>query len=179
MNEEEILEIIRQYEYVPKAIMERLFCNSQYDYVNEKIRKYLDRRLKQLVLDKYISFRSEDDAYCVPLFSGKINRDRLKALWVLTQFEGVTRHYAGKDFIQVFFIAKGTLYEIVSLSSKTYRIAVAAINQNTDKKNMPRRIVIVENEDEANLIGNGILREINCVALCTVSNDGVIESYDI
>ena len=37
----------------------------------------------------------------------------------------------------------------------------------------------MENEDEANLIGNGILREINCVALCTVSNDGVIESYDI
>lgn len=112
-------------------------------------------------------------------FSGKINRDRLKALWVLTQFEGVTRHYAGKDFIQVVFIAKGTLYEIVSLSSKTYRIAVAAINQNTDKKNMPKRIVIVENEDEANLIGNSVLQEINCVALCTVSNDGVIESYDI
>ena len=61
----------------------------------------------------------------------------------------------------------------------TYRIAVAAINQNTDKKNMPKRIVIVENEDEAKLIGNGTLREINCVALCTVSNDGVIESYDI
>ena len=61
----------------------------------------------------------------------------------------------------------------------TYRIAVAAINQNTDKKNMPKRIVIVENEDEAKLIGNGVLREINCAALCTVSDDGVIESYDI
>ena len=179
MNEEEILEIIRQYEYVPRAIMERLFCDSQYDYVNDTIRKYLNRRLKQLAMDKYISYRTEDDAYCVPLFSGKINRDRLKALWVLTQFEGVTRHYTGKDFIQVVFIAKGTLYEIVVLSSKNYRIAVAAINQNTDKKNMPKRIVIVENEDEANLIGNGVLREINCVALCTVSNDGVIESYDI
>ena len=179
MNEEEILEIIRQYEYVPKAIMERLFCNSQYDYVNEKIRKYLDRRLKQLVLDKYISFRSEDDAYCVPLFSGKINRERIKALWVMTQFDGITKHYSGKDFIQIVFAAKGTLYEIVSLSSKTYRIAVAAINQNTEKKNMPKRIVIVENEDEANLIGNSVLQEINCVALCTVSNDGVIESYDI
>ena len=130
-------------------------------------------------MDKYISYRAEDDAYCVPLFSGKINRDRLKALWVLTQFEDVTRHYAGKDFIQVVFIAKGTLYEIVVLSSKNYRIAVTAINQNTDKKNMPKRIVIVENEDEANLIGNSVLREINCVALCTVSNDGVIESYDI
>ena len=179
MNEEELIEIIRQYEYVPRIIMERLFCTSQYDYVNNTIIKYLNRRLKQLAVDKYISYRAEDDAYCVPLFSGKINRDRLKALWVLTQFEGVTRHYAGKDFIQVVFIAKGTLYEIVSLSSKTYRIAVTAINQNTDKKNMPKRIVIVENEDEANLIGNSVLQEINCVALCTVSNDGVIESYDI
>ena len=46
----------------------------------------------------------------------------------------------------------------------TYRIAVTAINQNTDKKNMPKRIVIVENEDEANLIGNSVLQEINCVA---------------
>ena len=179
MNEEEILEIIRQYEYVPRAIMERLFCGSQYDYVNDTIRKYLNRRLKQLAMDKYISYRAEDDAYCVPLFSGKINRNRIKALLVLTQFEGVTRHYTGKDFIQVVFIAKGTLYEIVVLSSKNYRIAVAAINQNTDKKNMPRRIVIVENEDEANLIGNGVLRGINCAALCTVSDDGVIESYDI
>ena len=71
MNEEEILEIIRQYEYVPKAIMERLFCNSQYDYVNDTIRKYLNRRLKQLAMDKYISFRSEDNAYCIPLFRGK------------------------------------------------------------------------------------------------------------
>ena len=51
--------------------------------------------------------------------------------------------------------------------------------QTSNKKNLPKRSVIVENEDEANLIGNSVLQEINCVALCTVSNDGVIESYDI
>lgn len=70
------------------------------------------------------------------------------------------------------------LYEIVRLSSKTYRIAVAAINQDTDKKNMPKRIVIVDNENEANRIGNNILKELNCVALCTVSDDGEIISYE-
>ena len=50
MNEEELIEIIRQYEYVPRIIMERLFCTSQYDYVNNTIIKYLNRRLKQLAL---------------------------------------------------------------------------------------------------------------------------------
>lgn len=70
------------------------------------------------------------------------------------------------------------LYEIVRLSSTTYRIAVAAINQDTDKKNMPKRIVIVDNENEANRIGNNILKELNCVALCTVSDDGEIISYE-
>ena len=179
MSEEDIIDVVRQYEYVPRALMEQLFCVSQYDYVNDKIIRYLDRRLKQLVLDKYIAYRENEDAYCVPLFSGKINYDRIKALWVLTQFDDITQHYVGRDFIQVVFVSKGTLYEVVVLSSKTYRIAVTAINQNTDKKNMPKRIVIVENEEEANLIGNSILREINCIALCTVSRDGKIESYDI
>ena len=51
MNEEEIIEIIRQYEYVSRAIIERLFCDSQYDYVNDTIRKYLNRRLRELAVD--------------------------------------------------------------------------------------------------------------------------------
>ena len=71
------------------------------------------------------------------------------------------------------------LYEIVHISSKTFRIEVAAINQNIDRKNMPKRIVIVDNEDEANQIGNNILKELNCVALCTVSDNGEIISYEV
>ena len=71
------------------------------------------------------------------------------------------------------------LYEIVHISSKTFRIEVTAINQNIDRKNMPKRIVIVDNEDEANQIGNNILKELNCVALCTVSNSGEIISYEM
>ena len=44
---------------------------------------------------------------------------------------------------------------------------------------MPKRIVIVDNEDEANQIGNNILKELNCIALCTVSDSGEIISYEM
>ena len=180
MTEQEIINVIRQYEYVPKEILERLFCSSPYDYVNKKNIRYLERKLKQLVQNRCIDYQTDGDAYCVPVFSGKINHELLKALWVLTQFDNVTRHFAGTDFVNIIFTADdNALYEIISLSSKTYRMVTAAINRNTDKKNMPKRIVMVDSEDEANCIGNSILKEINCVALCTVCIDGKIESYDI
>ena len=79
----------------------------------------------------------------------------------------------------VFMTSENELYEIVHLSSKTYRIVLAAVNKNLEKKNMPKRIVIVDNESEANNISNEVLQEINCVSLCTADNDGHIESYEI
>ena len=173
MTEQEIINIIRQYEYVPKDLLKKLLCRN-----DSKDEDYLERKLRYLVGIRCIEYLKNEDAYCVPVFSGKVDKNRLKALWLLTQFENVSEHYAGSNFILIIFMSGKELYEIVHLSSTTYRIAVAAINQNTDKKNMPKRIVIVDNEDEANRVGNNILKEINCVALCTVSDDGEINSYE-
>ena len=59
------------------------------------------------------------------------------------------------------------------------RNAIFTTQNKGHTENMPKCIVIVDNEDEANRIGNNILKEINCVALCTVSNDGNISSYEV
>ena len=174
MTEQEIINIIRQYEYVPKDLLKKLLCRN---YIKDE--DFLERKLRYLVGIRCIEYLKNEDAYCVHVFGGKVNKERLKALWLLTQFEKISEHYAGSNFVLIVFMSGKELYEIVHLFSKTYRIEVTAINQNTEKKNMPKRIVIVDNEDEANRIGNNILKEINCVALCTVSNDGNISSYEV
>ena len=174
MIEQEIINIIGQYEYIPKKLLKKLLCRN--DSKNED---YLERRLRYLSEIRCIEYLNNEDAYCVPVFSGKVNKDRLKALWLLTQFKDVSEHYAGNNFVLIVFVSGKDLYEIVHISSKTFRIEVTAINQNIDRKNMPKRIVIVDNEDEANQIGNNILKELNCVALCTVSDSGEIISYEM
>ena len=174
MTEQEIINIIRQYEYIPKDLLKKLLCRN-----GSKDEDYLERKLRYLVGIRCIEYLKNEDAYCVPVFSGKVDKNRLKALWLLTQFEDVSEHYAGSNFILIVFVSGKDLYEIVHISSKTYRIEVAAINQNIDRKNMPKRIVIVDNEDEANQIGNNILKELNCIALCTVSDNGEIISYEM
>jgi hypothetical protein len=174
MTEQEIINIIRQYEYIPKDLLKKLLCRNDC-----KDEDYLERKLRYLAGIRCIEYLKNEDAYCVPVFSGKVNKDRLKALWLLTQFEDVSDHYAGSNFVLIVFVSGKDLYEIVHISSNTYRIEVAAINQNIDRKNMPKRIVIVDNEDEANQIGNNILKELNCAALCTVSDNGEIISYEM
>ena len=173
MTEQNIVDLIRQYEYVPKVIIEKLLC------ADEKNISYLERKLRYLSENRCIEYLKNEDAYCVPVFSGKVNKDRLKALWLLTQFKDVSEHYAENNFVLIVFVSGKELYEIVHISSKTFRIEVTAINQNIDRKNMPKRIVIVDNEDEANHIGNNILKELNCIALCTVSDSGEIISYEM
>ena len=174
MTEQEIINIIRQYEYIPKDLLKKLLCRN-----DSKDEDYLERKLRYLAGIRCIEYLKNEDAYCVPVFSGKVNKDRLKALWLLTQFEDVSDHYAGNNFVLIVFVSEKDLYEIVHVSSKTYRIEVTAINQNTDRKNMRKRIVIVDNEDEANQIGNNILKELNSIALCTVSDNGEIISYEM
>ncbi len=182
MDENEIIEIIRTYEYIPHKVLIALCCNSQSRLDFEKNRKYLERSLKRLTIERYIEYNKKQDAYCVPLFSGKINKERIKALWLLTQFDNIKFHTVSNGFVQVVFTTEDNiLYEIVTLSSKTYRIVTASINQNLDlnKRNMPKRIVIVEDYYEANSISDKTLKDINCIALCTVSDEFMIESYDI
>ncbi len=119
------------------------------------------------------------NAYCVPLFSEEINRDLIKALWILTEFD-VKEHYAGESLVLIIFMtSQNQLYEIVHLSSKTYRIVMTAINRNVDKRDMPKRIAIVDSDEEADKIPDEVLHEINCASLCRVDNDGNIESYEI
>ena len=160
MTEQDIIDTIRQYKYIPEKLLFKLFCNGCYDYVNDKDAKYLQRTLKRLTGEKKIEYNSDRNAYCVPLFSEEINRDLIKALWILTEFD-----------VKV--------YEIVHLSSKTYRIVMTAINRNVDKRDMPKRIAIVDSDEEADKISDETLHEINCVSLCRVDNDGNIESYEI
>ena len=179
MTEQEIIDTIRQYQCIPKKLLFKLFCNGCYDYVNDKNAKHLQRVLTRLVNEKTIEYNGDRDAYSVPLFSEEINRDLIKALWVLTEFD-VKEHYAGENLVLIIFMTRqGELYEIVHLSSKTYRIVMTAINRNVEKRDMPKRIVIVDNDDEADKISDEILQKINCVSLCTVDNDGHIESYEI
>ena len=179
MTEQDIIDTIRQYKYIPEKLLFKLFCNVCYDYVNDKNAKYLQRTLKRLTGEKKIEYHSDRNAYCVPLFSEEINRDLIKALWILTEFD-VKEHYAGESLVLIIFMtSQNQLYEIVHLSSKTYRIVMTAINRNVDKKDMPKRIAIVDNDEEADKISDEVLHEINCVSLCRVDNDGNIESYEI
>ena len=179
MTEQDIIDTIRQYKYIPEKLLFKLFCNGCYDYVNDKNAKYLQRTLKRLTGEKKIEYHSDRNAYCVPLFSEEINRDLIKALWILTEFD-VKEHYAGESLVLIIFMtSQNQLYEIVHLSSKTYRIVMTAINRNVDKKDMPKRIAIVDNDEEADKISDEVLHEINCVSLCRVDNDGNIESYEI
>ena len=94
MTEQDIIDTIRQYKYIPEKLLFKLFCNGCYDYVNDKDAKYLQRTLKRLTGEKKIEYNSDRNAYCVPLFSEEINRDLIKALWILTEFD-VKEHYAG------------------------------------------------------------------------------------
>ena len=195
MTEQDIIDTIRQYKYIPEKLLFKLFCNGCYDYVNDKNAKYLQRTLKRLTGDKNakylqrtlkrltgekkIEYNSDRNAYCVPLFSEEINRDLIKALWILTEFD-VKEHYAGESLVLIIFMtSQNQLYEIVHLSSKTYRIVMTAINRNVDKRDMPKRIAIVDSDEEADKISDEVLHEINCVSLCRVDNDGNIESYEI
>ena len=179
MTEQDIIDTIRQYKYIPKKLLFKLFCNGCYDYVNDKNAKYLQRTLKRLTGEKKIEYHSDRNAYCVPLFSEEINRDLIKALWILTEFD-VKEHYAGESLVLIIFMtSQNQLYEIVHLSSKTYRIVMTAINRNVDKRDMPKRIAIVDSDEEADKIPDEVLHEINCASLCRVDNDGNIESYEI
>ena len=179
MTEQDIIDTIRQYKYIPEKLLFKLFCNGCYDYVNDKNAKYLQRTLKRLTGEKKIEYHSDRNAYCVPLFSEEINRDLIKALWILTEFD-VKEHYAGESLVLIIFMtSQNQLYEIVHLSSKTYRIVMTAINRNVDKRDMPKRIAIVDSDEEADKISDEVLHEINCVSLCRVDNDGNIESYEI
>ena len=189
MTEQDIIDTIRQYKYIPEKLLFKLFCNGCYDYVNDKNAKYLQRTLKRLTgekkieyhsdREKKIEYHSDRNAYCVPLFSEEINRDLIKALWILTEFD-VKEHYAGESLVLIIFMtSQNQLYEIVHLSSKTYRIVMTAINRNVDKRDMPKRIAIVDSDEEADKISDEVLHEINCVSLCRVDNDGNIESYEI
>ena len=172
IDESDILDLIQQFEYVPRGIIEKLLCRNQKDV------SYLNRLLRRLIYEKTITIHDNGKAYSVPLFNGQVNDDRMKALWILTQFKNVDMYFAGKDFIQIVFISNNSLYEIITLNPSTYRIVVQAVNKNTDPKNMPKRIVIVNSEEEANMISNDTLTELNCVALCTVDMNGNIESFD-
>ena len=174
IDELDIIDLLQQFGYVPRRIIEKLLCKNQKDLA------YLNRELKRLVYEKTIIAHETDTgkAYSVPLFNGQTHNDRIKALWILTQFKDVDQYFSGKDFIQIVFISHNTLYEIITLNPSTYRIVVQAVNQNTEPKNMPKRIVIVNSEEEANMISNDILSELNCIALCTVDMDGNIESFD-
>ena len=175
MTEQDIIDTIRQYKYIPEKLLFKLFCNGCYDYVNDKNAKYLQRTLKRLTGEKKIEYHSDRNAYCVPLFSEEINRDLIKALWILTEFD-VKEHYAGESLVLIIFMtSQNQLYEIVHLSSKTYRIVMTAINRNVDKRDMPKRIAIVDNDEEADKISDEVLHEINCVSLCRVDNDGNME----
>ena len=177
MTEQDIIDTIRQYKYIPEKLLFKLFCNGCYDYVNDKNSKYLQCTLKRLTGEKKIEYNSDRNAYCVPLFSEEINCDLIKALWILTEFD-VKEHYAGESLVLIIFMtSQNQLYEIVHLSSKTYRIVMTAINSNVDKRDMPKRIAIVDSDEEADKISDEVLHEINCVSLCRVDNDGNIESY--
>ena len=69
MTEQDIIDTIRQYKYIPEKLLFKLFCNGCYDYVNDKNAKYLQRTLKRLTGEKKIEYHSDRNAYCVPLFS--------------------------------------------------------------------------------------------------------------
>ena len=55
MTEQDIIDTIRQYKYIPEKLLFKLFCNGCYDYVNDKNAKYLQRTLKRLTGEKRLN----------------------------------------------------------------------------------------------------------------------------
>lgn len=177
--EDTVLHLIREYECVPRLVFFQLF-KGENENANQKKRKFLRRCLGRLTRERYIDYKLKQDVYCIPTFDGKVSELLVKALWIMIQFDNVRENYAGSHGILIVFTRDNdnSLYEIVHLSSKTYRMTVEAINRDTEAGNMPKRIVIVDDDEEADRISDNTLKEVNCIALCSVSDDGSIESYD-
>ena len=178
--EKSITHMIREYECVPRKILYQRFCSEDNEQLNRKRKRKLSSCLRRLVRESYINYRLNEDVYCLPTSDGKVSKRLIKSLWILNQFSDINEEYAGTKGVLIFFMLKDddSLYEIIHLSSKDYRITAAAINGQIDSDHIPKRIVLVDGDDEADRIPKQILKEINCITMCTVAADGSIESYD-
>ena len=176
MLDDEIVRVIAEYEYVPYQLLQDILRCSR-----TRIRdlKHIRSRLKYLTANGYIEHIKDKDAYCITGSFAKEDKHRLKALTVLSQFGNVTYHSVGTGFVDVVFMSDNELYEIVNISSSNYRVAEMSLSRNIDKRHIPKRILIAETENDADELPDSVLKELNCVALCTVDDNGSISSYDI
>lgn len=167
------LETIRKYKCVPREVLFSLLCNNK-----KQDKKFVCRSLRRLKKDGLIEYSNEQSAYYISPYN-QIDNNMIKALYVLTQFSDVSENFPSTNMVLISFLKNGELYEIVHIDTKTYRVSIAALNSNIDDDNKPKRIVIVDSDDEANGITDETLEQINCVALCSVDEKtGEIESYD-
>ena len=173
-NDYQVLELIRKYKCVPKRLLTKLVQTCDKSVNNS----FLRRSLARLQKGGFVEYDIKQSAYYIPPYN-QIDNNMIKALYVLTQFSNVSENYPSTNMVLISFVRNGELYEIVHLDTKTYRISVAALSANIDDNNKPKRIVIVDDDEEANGITDETLRQINCVALCAVDEKtGEIESYD-
>lgn len=173
-NDYQVLELIRKYKCIPKKLLPKLIqsCNKSVD------NSFLRRSLTRLKKGGFVEYDIKQSAYYISPYN-QIDNNMIKALYVLTQFSDVSENYPSTNMVLISFIKNGELYEIVHIDTKTYRVSIAALNSNIDDDNKPKRIVIVDGDDEANGITDETLEQINCVALCSVDEKtGEIESYD-
>lgn len=173
MTENDIIQLFRKYKCLSKELLTALLKATK-----NRDKKFLERSLKRMTDNKTI-ISDNGQIFYMNGYEKNYDIKLIKALWVLTQFNNIKEHYPGSDMVLIAFITRNDeLFEIVHLSGSTFRITVTAINRDIDKNYMPKRIVIADSETDANALSTNVLQEINCVALCTVSEDGNINSYE-
>ena len=167
------LELIRKYKCVPREVLFALLCNNK-----KQDKKFVCRSLRRLKKDGLIEYSNEQSAYYIPPYN-KIEKNMIKALYVLAESSNVTDNFPSTNMVLISFVRNNELYEIIHIDTKTYRISLSALSQNIDDNNKPKRIVIVDDDEEANNISDDVLKQLNCVVLCSVNaKTGEIESYN-
>ena len=115
-REAEIKNYIREFRWVPMALLQHLFCNKTSDKKYNNDKRFLKRVLNYLITDKVIAYDKYRDAYYNKALSPdeqKPDQELLKALWIMGQYNDIDTYYAGPGFIKIVFVRNNTMYDIV------------------------------------------------------------------
>ena len=172
-----ILNLIAEFEYVPRDCLVKLICNNFGNHFNKKSEKYVRGALIQMLKEHY--FSANDTAYFVTGYDlRRINSSTSKALWVIAELSDIDEVIPAKSPYELFFVKDNAFYKIANMRSDNFKIILSAMQR--EKNNDDKTIIIVDNDSTADMLSDSILKSLNCIALCTVDErTGQIESYEL
>ena len=164
MTDSQIYDFIREYEIVPRKLIVKFFRAD----CKEK-NKRLTSIIRHLKKNKVIDYDPQKQICRLPAASERDYSEKLiKALYLLAQFPDIDEHYRGNNGIEIFFLRKGDLCEIITLDRETYPLTLNLVNRHCDENNMPKRFVIAQTAADAQALPADILHKLNAAALVTV-----------